>query len=338
MLLRAAVLALAVALLALPAGAQSTKRQKGTAPPAAAAPAPAPESAAPAAAGGDPVIAIVNSDKIHRSELQEALKGVPAQTRQQQSPDKIYMALLDQMIATTLVAQAARKAKTQDEPDVKRRLALVQEQVLAQAYIDRMVQAGISEGKLRALYDKTMATAPPREEVRARHIILASEADAKAVIDQLKGGADFVALAQEKTTDPASKASGGDLGWLTKEQMMLPEFANVAFSLKPGEFSQTPVHSKFGWHVIKVEDRRKAPPPTIDELRPQLTEELARQMIAEKMKELKTAAKIEVFNGDGSRPAPPKPATPPAAQQPPQAPVSPEDAPPTLSPATKPKE
>lgn len=336
MLLRAAVLALAVALLAVPADAQSTKRTK----PAATAPAkPAPESAAPATPAGDPVIAIVNGDKIHRSDLQEALRAVPQQTRQQQSPDKIYMALLDQMVATTLVAQAARKAKVQDEPEVKRRLALVQDQLLAQTYIDHMVQTGISETKLKALYEKALASAPPREEVRARHIILANEADAKAVIDQLKNGADFVALAQEKTTDPASKASGGDLGWLSKEQMMLPEFGDIAFSLKPGEFSTTPVHSKFGWHVIKVEGRRTAPPPSFEELKPQLSEQLARQMIAEKMKELQIAAKVELFNGDGSRPGPPKPAAPPpAAQRAPQPPVSPEDAPPTLSPATKPQE
>ena len=332
MLLRAVALALVVALLAVPAGAQNTKRTKPTTP---AAPntegAPEAGAATPAA---DPVVAIVNGEKIHRSDIQEALRTLPPQ-RTQQSPDKLYVAVLDQMVATTLVAQAARKAKTQDEPEVKRRLALVQEQVLAQAYVDHLVKGGLSDAKLKALYEKAVKNAPPREEVNARHILLPTEAEAKAVIEQLKNGADFATLAKEKTTDPAGKASGGDLGWFPKEQMV-PEFADAAFALKKGEFSQTPVQTKFGWHVIKVEDRRIAPAPTFDQLKPQLTEELARQLVKEKMDDLKTAAKIELFNGDGSRPGT-KPATPPAAAAPPP-PTSPEDAPPTLSPATKPKD
>jgi len=328
MLLRAVALALIMASLAVTAGAQNAKRAK---PPAAAPAEGAPDAAPPA----DPVVAIVNGDKIHRSDIQEALRTLPPQ-RQQQSPDKLYMAVLDQMVATTLVAQAARKAKTQDEPEVKRRLALVQEQVLAQAYVDHVIKGGLSDEKLKALYDKAVTNAPPREEVEARHILLANEADAKAVIEQLKAGADFAALAKEKTTDPAGKTSGGDLGWFPKEQMV-PEFADAAFALKKGEFSQTPVQTKFGWHVIKVEDRRVAPAPSFDQMKPQLTDELARELVKAKMDELKTAAKIELFNGDGSRPGA-KPATPPPAAAPPQPPTSPEDAPPTLSPATKPKD
>ena len=326
MLLRAVALALVVALLAVPAGAQNSKRSK-----------PAAEGGAEAAGptGADPVVALVNGAPIHRSDVQEALRMMPPQ-RQQVSPDKLYMEILDHMVGTALVAQAARKAKIQDEAEVKRRLALVQDQLLAQAYVDKVVKAGVTDAKLKALYDKAVTNAPPREEVSARHILLTSEADAQAVIEQLKNGADFAALAKEKTTDPAGKASGGDLGWFPKEQMV-PAFAEAAFALKKGEFSQTPVQTKFGWHVIKVDDRRVAPAPTFDQMKPQLTDEVARELVGQKMQELKAAAKIEVFNGDGSRPGA-KPATPPPAAAAPPPPTAPEDAPPTLSPATKPKD
>jgi peptidyl-prolyl cis-trans isomerase C len=335
-----AILALVLALSAGPVMAQGTK-PKST-------PAPAAAPAAPAApaVGGDPVVARVNGFELHRSDVEEAARGLPPQARQQ-PPDKIYAALLDQMIATTLVAQAARKAKVQDEPRAKRHLTLITDQVMAQLYVDKIVLAGMNEQKLKAKYDKLMKDAPPREEVNARHILLANEADAKAAIEELKKGADFAKLANQKSTDPAGKTSGGDLGWFTKDQMV-PEFADAAFNLKKGEITDQPVKTQFGWHVIKLEDRRQAKPPTFDQVKPQLADEVARDLVGEKMKELKTAARIEVFNADGSKPgAAPTPAPAPAAPTvAPDAPtlapgtapptLAPETAPPTLAPATKP--
>ncbi|HZB92851.1 MAG TPA: peptidylprolyl isomerase, partial [Stellaceae bacterium] len=202
---------------------------------------------AQAAAPKDPVVARVNGFEIHRSDIEAAARDLPPQARQQPA-DKIYAALLDQMVATTLVAQAARKAKFEDEPTMKRRLVLIQDQVLAQLYVDDLIARNVTDAKLKAAYEKYVKTAPPREEVNARHILLGSEADAKAVIAQLDKGADFATLAKEKTTDPAGKTSGGDLGWFTKDQMV-PEFADAAFKLKKGEFTQTPVKTQFGWHV-----------------------------------------------------------------------------------------
>jgi peptidyl-prolyl cis-trans isomerase C len=321
-----ALLTLALMLLAAPAWAQAAK------------------PAAPA----DPVVARINGFDIHRSDIEEAARNLPPQARQQPA-DKIYEALLNQMVGTTLVAQAARRAKFQDQPDTKRKLALIQDQVLAQLYIDQLIQKDITEAKLKAAYEKYLKTAPPREEVNARHILLTNEADAKAVIDQLKKGADFATLAKEKTTDPAGKTSGGDLGWFTKDQMV-PEFADAAFKLKKGEFTETPVKTQFGWHVIKVEDRRVAKPPSFEELKPQLSNQLAREFVAQKMNELKTAAKIELYNGDGSKPGAPAPAgAAPSAKPAPSAKAAPapnlqgEAAPgqpgvPVLSPATKPKD
>ncbi len=314
-----AILALALTLLSTPVWAQAAKPT-------------------PAAIPRDPVVARVNGFELHRSDIEEAARSLPPQA-QRQPPDKLYMEILDRMIATTLVAQAAHKAKFQDDAEVKRRLALVQDQVIAQLYINRMIEKNVSEQKLKAEYDKYVKDAPPREEVNARHILLANEADAKAVIEQLKKGADFAALAKEKSTDPAGKTSGGDLGWFTKDQMV-PEFADAAFKLKKGEFTDTPVKTQFGWHVIKLEDRRTASAPAYDKMKPQLTDMIAREIVGEKMNELKASAKIEVFNADGSPPG-----TQPAGAAPAPnlaAPGAPGTAPapdaPVLSPATKPKE
>jgi peptidyl-prolyl cis-trans isomerase C len=309
-----ATLALALTLLAVPAWAQAAK---------------------PAPITSDPVVARINGFELRRSDIEEAARSLPPQM-QRQPPDKVYMALLDQMIATRLVADAARKAKFQDEGEVKRRLMLAQDQVLAQLFVNRMVQKGVNDQKLKAAYDKYVKDQPPREEVKARHILVASEAEAKAVIEQLKKGADFATLAKEKSTDPAAKTSGGDLGWFTKEQMV-PEFADAAFKLKKDEISETPVKTQFGWHVIKVEDRRTAPVPTFEQAKPQLGELVGREIVADEMKKLKESAKIEVFNADGSRPGAPQPGPVPGAPAPNLSGAPAPDAP-VLSPATKPKD
>jgi peptidyl-prolyl cis-trans isomerase C len=307
--------------------------------------APAWAQAAKPAAPADPVVARINGFELHRSDIEEAAQNLPPQARQQPA-DKIYDAILNQMVGTMLVAQAAQRAKFQDQPEMKRKLALIQDQVLAQLYIEELIRKDITEAKLKAAYEKFLKTAPPREEVNARHILLSSEADAKAVIEQLKKGADFATLAKEKTTDPAGKTSGGDLGWFTKEQMV-PAFADAAFKLKKGEFTETPVKTQFGWHVIKVEDRRVAKPPSFEEMKPQLTNELARAFVAQKMNELKAAAKIELYNGDGSKPG--AAAAAPSARAAPSAKAAPapnlegaagpgQPGIPVLSPATKPKD
>jgi peptidyl-prolyl cis-trans isomerase C len=323
-----AILALILACAALPAMAQTAAKPAKPAKPAATAPA------------ADPVVARVNGTEIRRSDIVELMRSLPAQA-QQQPLEKLYPAVLDQMVRTLLVSQAAHKQKLQDDPEVKKRMALISDQVMADAYVQHLLQKDITDQKLQARYDKYVKDAPPREEINARHILLANEADAKAVIADLNKGADFAKLASEKTTDPAGKSSGGDLGYFTKDEMV-PEFADVAFKLKKGEFTQTPVKTQFGWHVIKLEDRRTAKPPTFEQMKPQLANEMSREIVAERVKELSSSAKIEVYNMDGSKPTAAAPATPnaPAAAAPDNgaptlAPATKEDATPTLAPATK---
>ena len=162
---------------------------------------------------------------------------------------------------------------------------------------------------------------PPEEEVHARHILVATEAEAKDLLAELKKGTPIEKLAKDKSTDKASGAEGGDLGWF-KRTDMVKEFSDAAFALKKGELSETPVKTQFGYHIIKVEDRRQAPPPAFEEMAEQIREDLARETVTAFIDQLRSGAKIEKFNIDGTKPDPAaaKPATPaaPAPAAPPK--------------------
>ena len=309
-------------------------------------PAFAQQKAAAPAASDDPIVAKINGQVLHRSDLQQALHGAPQQV--QQAPfEQIYPQLLNRMAAGVLLAQAGRKAKLDANPAVKAQIALAETEILADAYIASLSRTEITEAKLRAAYDEYVKTAPAQDEVSARHILVTTEQEAKDIIAQLNKGADFATLAKDKTTDASGKASGGDLGFFTRQDMV-PEFANAAFALKKGEFTQTPVHTQFGWHVIKVEDRRSAK-PTYEQVAPQLAQQMQQKMIDEKLQELKSQGKIELFdmNGKpvalaappagGAKPAPTQSGAAPVLTPPNQAGATggAADAP-TLSPATAP--
>ncbi|HIJ64020.1 MAG TPA: parvulin peptidyl-prolyl isomerase, partial [Rhodospirillaceae bacterium] len=140
---------------------------------------------------------------------------------------------------------------------------------------------------------------PPKEEVKIRHILVASEADAKAVIADLQAGTAFEDEAKAKSIDPSGKTAGGDIGFIARDRTV-PEFSAAAFALKPGEYTQTPVHSKMGWHIIKVEDRRLAPPPTYEAERGKIRMELIQMAMQKIVDRMMNAAQIKRFNLDGS--------------------------------------
>jgi peptidyl-prolyl cis-trans isomerase C len=250
---------------------------------------------APAAAG-DPVVAKVNGTVIHRSEVMTAISNLPEQYRSY-PPDMLYGAMLDQMINQRLMLEAANATKLADDAEVKRRLAAAHDRVLQDAYLLREVEKGLTDDRLHAAFDKKMKDQPAEEQVRARHILVKTEDEAKAVIAELQKGADFAELAKSKSTDPGSTSAGGDLGFFTKERMV-PEFAQAAFAMKPGEYSSVPVKSQFGWHVIKVEERR--PGPTFEDAKDELRPDVAKQVAAEVVAKLRAGATVEQFNQDGS--------------------------------------
>lgn len=273
MLAKSLLAALGAVALALPAAAQQ----------------PAPDD--------DPVVAIVDGGAIHRSEVEEAARALPEQFRQMPM-QVLYGILLDRVIDFRLLADAAERQDIADEPDVEEALARARRDVLRDAYVRRAIEEGTTEAKLRERYEQLKQSEDfAKEEIHARHILVNSEEEARQVIGELRGGADFAALAQEKSIGP-SASSGGDLGFFTRDQMV-PEFAEAAFALEVGQFSENPVQTQFGWHVITVVDRRTSE-PTFAETEPQLRQELAREIVTALVADLREDAEIERFNLDGT--------------------------------------
>jgi peptidyl-prolyl cis-trans isomerase C len=245
---------------------------------------------------GDPVVARVDGAELHRSDVEAARQTLPAEA--QNLPfEQLYPVLLDRLVNSTLIIDAGRKEHLDQGPEYQQKLRLAEDRLVQEAYIGRLLRDADNEDQLKSRYDVWIKDHPGQEEVHARHILVGNEDEAKAIIAQLDKGEDFATLAKAHSTDPGA-ASGGDLGYFGRDDMV-PEFAEAAFSIPIGQYGKTPVHTKFGWHVIKVEDRRMGKPPSFDEARPELRQEIARGILEAKLKELHAAAKVETFGPDG---------------------------------------
>lgn len=258
-----------------PAAAQDTATP-AAADPAATAPA-APAAAAPAApAKPDPkeVVATVNGQPVTRQDVIDSAQSLPPQVQQQ--IDQLFPQLLNRLIGFKLVGMKGTADGLADDPEVKAEIQRFAEQAVTQAYFKRFIEKAVTEDAIKAVYDQDLKDHPPQLEIEARHILLKTEDEAKAIIGQLKAGADFAALAKEKSIDPSAKQNGGDLGWFTKDTMV-KEFADAAFAMKKGELSQAPVKSQFGFHVIEVQDQRTQVPPTLAERTPEIKQNLAEE-------------------------------------------------------------
>lgn len=269
----------------------------------------------------DPVVGMVNGQPIYLSELEVAQQALPPQYRNVPL-QSVFPALLDRIINSKLVVADAKKNKADTDAAFKKRMAFVEEQVVQDYWLTKEVAKRITPEKMHERYQEKLKSMPAEEEVRARHILVATEQEAKDLLAELKKGAAFDKLAREKSTDKASGAEGGDLGWF-KRTDMVKEFSDAAFNLKKGELSDAPVKTQFGFHVIKVEDRRQAPPPTFDELADQIREELGRETVGHFFDQLRSTAKIEKYNIDGSKveAKPSAPAAPASPAKPPGIPA-----------------
>jgi peptidyl-prolyl cis-trans isomerase C len=241
---------------------------------------------------------VVDGTDVRRSDVEAVARALPEQYRQVPLP-QIYGMLLDRAIDFRLLANAAQEQDLAEDPTVEAALEKARAEVLRDAYIRQQIEEGTTEDKLRARYDELKeAEGFTQEEVHARHILVGSEAEAEEVIAQLEGGAEFAPLAEEHSVDPSARSNGGDLGFFRREQMV-PEFAEAAFALEPGEHTMEPVQSQFGWHVIEVLERRMGA-PSFEETEPRLRQELAREIVIALVADLRDAAEIERFNLDGS--------------------------------------
>ena len=245
-------------------------------------------SEAPASAS-DPVIARVNGVDIKQSDLALAEEDVGADM-QAASPEAKREHLISYLADIIMVTQAADKKNIADNPDFKRRLAFLRSKLLMGYELQQEAKTALTDEALKQTYDEAVKSMSGQEEVRARHILVEGEDEAKAIIEQLKGGADFAKLAKEKSKDPGA-AEGGDLGYFTKDQMV-PEFADVAFKMYPGQLSN-PVKTQFGWHVIKVEDKRIKQPPEFEKVKDQIEAYLARKVQSDFIAKLRQSAKVE---------------------------------------------
>ncbi len=267
--------------------------------PAANGPAAAPDSSAASTSKipPDPVLARVNGAEIHFSDVQAAAQGLPAELRQM-PPQVLFPMLLEQVIDRDAVVIEARKDGLQNDPAIQKQIARATDTVLQNAVLQRDVAPQVTEAAIHAKYDRDIAAAGGETEVHARHILVPSEDQAKSIIEQLKKGAKFEDLAKKYSTDPAAK-SGGDLGFFKKDDM-LPEFAAVAFALKPGQVSQTPVHTRYGWHVIQVLDTRVSKPKTFEQAHDEVRQQLIQEQIQLVLANARKGVKVEKFNPDGT--------------------------------------
>ncbi len=253
----------------------------------------------------NPVIARANGIDIRQSDLtlaEEEIGGNMPQMPPAQKRDYLVTYLADVIV----LAQAADQQKLGDRDNVKHQIAFSRNKVLMEALLQDVGQAALTDEAMHKVYDEAVKQMANEQEVHARHILVATEDEAKAIEAQLKTGADFATLAKEKSKDPGA-AEGGDLGYFTKDQMV-PEFSEVAFKLDKGQISD-PVHTQFGWHIIKVEDKRIKPTPTFDEVKAQIENYVAHRAQAQLVDKLRSAANIERLD----RPAAPDPSLNPAA-------------------------
>ncbi len=249
------------------------------------------------AGGADPVVARVDGTDIHRTDVLATLQSLPPQVQQMQVA-QIYPLLLERMIDGKLLASAAHSQHLESDPEVMKKVAQFQERTLQETYLTRSMKDKLTDDALKQRYQQSVKDNPPQDEVHARHILVATEAEARQIIAELKKpGADFAAVAKAKSTDGSAR-EGGDLGFFIKGDMV-PEFSAAAFALKPGEITPEPVKTQFGWHVIKVEERRTQPVPSFEDSKDQLRTDASQELAGQLVNELKGKAKVERFGLDG---------------------------------------
>ena len=239
----------------------------------------------------DPVVAKVGGTEIHESELKLAIAGLDPQLANLPDEQK-RVAALSSIIDVKLLAADADKEGLKDSADFKQRLAFLTDRELHNAYFKKHVVDAVTPDEVKARYEKEIAAITPEDEIRARHILVKTEEEAKAIIKDLDAGKDFIEIAKEKSTDP-NKSEGGDLGYFGKGRMV-PEFEAAAFALEKGAYSKEPVKTQFGFHVIKIEDKRKQQPPALDQVEPQVRQLVMRDKYLELLEKAKAAAPIDI--------------------------------------------
>jgi len=255
------------------------------------------------------VVAIVEGQPIYQADVQVAFHSLPPNV-QKQGLDQVYERVLEMLIERKMMTIYGRREKYDQDPEVKRRMALVEDQIIREVYLDRLIRKYMSEDRVRAHYDEVVRKHPPTKEVRARHILVDSEAKAKELVKEAKSGKDFAKLASKNSIGPSAQR-GGDLGYFTAGEMVKP-FSDAAFKLKKGEIAPEPVKTQFGWHVIKVEDVRMRKVPPYEKVKAQMERDVWEQLGKDFLRQYREQTTVERFSYDGKNKLPPRPKSPEA--------------------------
>lgn len=248
-------------------------------------------------ADADPVVASVDGHLIRLSDLGTASDTLPENLRGM-SFETLYPALLERTIDHQALVMMARRQALDEMPEIKRQMQDAVDRVLEAAYLQREAMPKVTDRAIQIRYNQEFGNRPATEEVRARHILVPTEAEANRILDELKNGADFATFARTRSKDPDGKR-GGELGFFRREQVW-PTFADLAFSLAPGQVGPQPIRNEFGWHVVEVEERRLVAPPPLSDVRDGIRQELTAQAIRTAIQQARAQLPVHEFNADGT--------------------------------------
>jgi peptidyl-prolyl cis-trans isomerase C len=247
-------------------------------------------------AADDQVVARVNGEAITEADIALAAQDF-RETLGQLPPEQRIMGLINGIIDIRLMARAAEAAGLDDDEAAARRLGFIRDRALRAEFLRVNVFEAVTDEAVQARYDAGVAEFVPAEEVRASHILVETEDEAKALIVKLQAGEDFAQLAKDNSVDLGSGANGGDLEYFGRGRM-IPPFEEAAFALEPGKYTTEPVQSQFGWHVILVVDKRMSSPPTLEQMMPELRDAVARDLFLSELDKLRAAAEIEFIEAE----------------------------------------
>lgn len=251
---------------------------------------------------GNPVVAKMKGGEVTRMDVFNFIQDLPPQTRQMPL-EQLYPLALEQVINSRIIAAKTQNVNLDSDAEVKKRLAAAKTEIVRSVYIEKQVNEKVTEDRLKSVYDEYVKNFPDIQDVKARHILVKEESKARDLIKQVEGGANFEELAKANSTDGTAQ-NGGDLGYFAKTDVV-PAFGEAAFALNPGEFTKKPVKTDFGYHVIKVEEKRKRPPASYEDIKPYLETQVRRQILDETIQSWRNDAGIQRFdiNGDAIEPA-----------------------------------
>ncbi|MCG8546090.1 MAG: peptidylprolyl isomerase [Alphaproteobacteria bacterium] len=244
------------------------------------------------------VVAKVEGTPVYQDEVIAAFRRLPPNVRRQ-GIDSLYERVLELLIERRMMTIYGRRENYAENAEVKRRMKLAEDQFIREVYLDALIRKYLTEDRVRAHYDEFARQNPERKEIRARHILVETEAKAAEVTKLAKSGQDFAKLASTSSIGPSAKR-GGDLGYFTAQEMVKP-FSEVAFKLKKGQVSTKPVKTQFGWHVIKVEDIRVRKVPPYSQVKPQMRREVWTKLGQDFIRQYREQAKVERFSYDGKK-------------------------------------